>query len=74
MQRELLRGSDCDQNGEPFLTYGIWVLPFSRNGMGLEVFLVDRGITSEADHKAVKSEATEKLGHAAAIKDTPRPT
>jgi hypothetical protein len=50
VQHELLRGSGSVANGEPFLTYGIWVLPFTRSGMGLEVFLIDRPVASEADH------------------------
>src|SRR5580704_174733 len=66
VQRELLRGSDCVPNGEPFLTYGIWVLPFSRAGAASEVFLVDRKITTEADHEKAKEEATDKLNQAIA--------
>jgi hypothetical protein len=66
IQRGILRGSDCEPNGEPFLDYGIWVLPFTRNGVGLEVFLIDRPIASEADHQVAKIEAAEKLGQAIA--------
>jgi 8-oxo-dGTP pyrophosphatase MutT (NUDIX family) len=66
IQRELLRGSGATLNGEPFLTYGIWVLPFTEGGMGREVFLIDRPISSESDHQAAKREAAEKLGQAIA--------
>jgi hypothetical protein len=48
------------------LMYGIWVLPFSRAGTGSEVFLNDRKITSEADHKKAKQEAADKLRQAIA--------
>jgi hypothetical protein len=61
IQRELLRASDCAPNGRPFLTYGIWVLPFSRAGATSEIFLIDRKITSEADHEKAKEEARDKL-------------
>jgi hypothetical protein len=60
VQRELLRSSDCVPNGEPFLTYGIWVLPFSRDGAASEVFLIDREITSQTDHEKAKEEAAVK--------------
>jgi hypothetical protein len=53
-------------NGEPFLTYGIWVLPFSRAGAASEVFLNDRKITSEADHEKAREEMTCKLKQAIA--------
>jgi hypothetical protein len=66
IQRELLRGSGCFPNGEPFLTYGIWVLPFVRSGAGSEVFLIDRIITSESDHQNAKNEAADKLRQAIA--------
>jgi hypothetical protein len=66
IQRELLLGSDCVQNGEPFLTYGIWVLPFSRAGAASEVFLIDTNIASEADYEKAKEEATDKLKQAIA--------
>ena len=66
VQSELLRGSDCVPNGEPFLTYGIWVLPFSRDGAASEVFLIDRKITSEADNEKAKEEAVDKLNQAIA--------
>lgn len=61
IQRELLPGSESVPNGEPFLTYGIWVLPFMKRGMGLEVFLIDRPISSEADLKNAKEEANQKF-------------
>jgi hypothetical protein len=61
IQRELLPGSESVPNGEPFLTYGIWVLPFMRSGMGLEVYLIDRPISSEADYKKAKEEASQKF-------------
>jgi hypothetical protein len=66
VQSELLRGSDCVPNGEPFLTYGIWVLPFSRDGAASEIFLVDRKIASKADHRKAKEEAMDKLTQAIA--------
>jgi hypothetical protein len=50
VQRELVPGSGCVPNGEPFLTYGIWVLPFTHIDVGLTVFLVDRPIKTEPDH------------------------
>jgi hypothetical protein len=61
IQRELLPGSRSVPNGEPFLTYGIWVFPFTHGGVGLTVFLVDRPIASESDHEETKKEAAEKL-------------
>ncbi len=61
IQREILPAFGSVPNGEPFLTYGIWVLPFSRAGAGSEVFLNDRKITSEGDHEKAKKEATDKL-------------
>ena len=66
VQRELLGGSGCVPNGEPFLTYGIWVLPFARGGAASEVFLIDRKIASRADHEKAKEEATDKLKQAIA--------
>jgi hypothetical protein len=66
VQRELVSGSGCVPNGEPFLTYGIWVLPFTHGGIGLTVFLVDRPMASEADHKRAREEAFQKLGEAIA--------
>jgi hypothetical protein len=64
IQREILPGSGHVPNGEPFLTYGIWVLPFSRDGIGVNVFLIDRETTSESEHVAAKEEATKKLSEA----------
>jgi hypothetical protein len=61
IRRELLPGSGAVPNGEPFLTYGIWVLPFTKGGMGVEVFLIDRAISSEADHEKAKEEADKKF-------------
>lgn len=66
VQSELLRGFDCVPNGEPFLTYGIWVLPFSRAGAASEIFLVDREIAPKADHRKAKEEAMDKLTQAIA--------
>jgi hypothetical protein len=66
VQRELVPGSNCIPNGEPFLTYGIWVLPFTYGGIGLTVFLVDRPITSEFDHERAREEAGLKLREAIA--------
>jgi hypothetical protein len=59
IQRELVPGSGCVPSGEPFLTYGIWVLPFTHSGIGLTVFLIDRSITSEADHNRAMEEAVQ---------------
>ncbi len=61
IQQEILPAFGSVPNGEPFLTYGIWVLPFKRGGAGSEVFLVDREITSEADYRKAKQEAADKL-------------
>jgi hypothetical protein len=69
IQRELLPGSGSVPKGEPFLTYGIWVLPFPHGGAGLEVFLVDRTVASEADHAKAKEEAAQKLEQAMARKN-----
>jgi hypothetical protein len=66
IQREVVPDFGCIPNGEPFLTYGIWVLPFSRDGVGLNVFLIDREITFESDHHTAKEEATKKLSEAIA--------
>ena len=64
VQREIVPGSRCVPNGDPFLTYGIWVLPFSHSGVGLTVYLVDRSIVSESDHNKAKEEAIQKLAEA----------
>jgi hypothetical protein len=69
VQRELVPGSNCIPNGEPFLTYGIWVLPFVYGGIGLTVFLVDSPIVSESDHKRATEEAAQKLRDAIARPD-----
>jgi hypothetical protein len=69
IQRELVPGSGCVPNGEPFLTYGIWVLPFTHGDTGLTVLLIDRSIASEADHKKAKEEATQKLQEVLGRKD-----
>jgi len=76
LQRELLPGSGVVSNGEPFLMYGIWVLPFTHGSIGLNVFLVDRPIRSEADHQEAVVEAIEKLRPAKAKRDSveSRPT
>ena len=66
IQRELLPGSECVPNGEPFLTYGIWVLPFKYGGIELTVFLIDRSIASEGEHETTKEEAVQKLRDAIA--------
>ena len=70
IQREILPAFGSVPNGEPFLTYGIWVLPFSRAGAASEVFLVDRKITSKADHAKAREEAVEKLKQAIAGLET----
>jgi hypothetical protein len=70
IQHELLPGSGSVPNGDPFLTYGIWVLPFTHDGRGLNVFLVDRAIASESDHQKAKKEATQKHQEVLARKDT----
>ena len=69
IQRELLPGSGSFPDGDPFQIYGIWVLPFTKLGIGLRVFLVDRTISSEADHEKSKEEAIEKFREALARKD-----
>ena len=69
IQRELLPGSGCVPNGEPFLTYGIWVLRFTYGPIGVNVLLVDRPIASEADHKKAQEEAVQKLREAIARPD-----
>jgi len=69
VQHELLRGSECVLNGEPFLTYGIWVLPFTHGQIGLTVFVTDRPVASESDHQEATREATETLQHALSRKD-----
>jgi hypothetical protein len=61
IQRELVPGSGCVQDGQPFRTYGIWVLPFSQRGKGQTVFLINRPMASEADHKTTMEEAVQKL-------------
>jgi hypothetical protein len=66
IQREILPGSGCDPAGKPFLTYGIWVLPVTHAGVGLNVFVIDRPITSESDHEKAKTEAVQKLQEALA--------
>jgi hypothetical protein len=70
IQRELLPSSGGVPNGEPFLTYGIWVLPFTCGGSGLNVYLLDRQIESESDHNKAKEEAAKKLGGAIAGRDS----
>jgi len=64
IQHELLPGSGSIPNGDPFLTYGMWVLPFTHDAKGLSVFLADRTIASGSDHRKAKEEATQKLGEA----------
>jgi hypothetical protein len=64
VQREIAPGSGCVPNGEPFLTYGIWVLPLTYGGVGLTVYLIDRSIVSESDHNKAKDEASQKLAEA----------
>jgi len=66
LQRELLPGSGVVSNGEPFLTYGMWVLPFTRGSLELNVFLNDRPVRSEVDHPEAMDEAIEKLRQAKA--------
>jgi len=66
IQGELLLRAGIVANGEPLLTYGIWVLPFTHGGIGMNVFLVERAISSEADHEDAKAEATERLEQALA--------
>jgi len=66
VQSELLPSSGVAPNGEPFLTYGIWVLPFTYGSVGLNVFLVDRAIGSQADHQEAMDEAVERLRQAKA--------
>jgi len=66
IQRELVPGSGCVPNGDPFLTYGIWVLPFKYGGIELTVFLIDRSIASEGEHETTKEEAVQKLRDAIA--------
>jgi hypothetical protein len=61
IQREILPAFGSVPNGEPFLRYGIWVLPFSRAGAASEVLLVDRNITSEPDHAKTREEVADKL-------------
>ena len=61
IQQEIFPAFGSVPNGEPFLTYGIWVLPFKRGGAGSEVFLVDRQIISESDYRKAKQEAADKL-------------
>jgi hypothetical protein len=74
IQQELLPGSGSFPNGDPFLTYGIWVLPFTKLGIGLRIFLVDRVISSEADHEKAREEATERIGEALVQKNNLRAT
>jgi hypothetical protein len=66
IQRELWPGSGSLPNGEPFLTYGIWIISFLHGGIGRNVLIVDRPITSEADHQQAKEEAGQKLREAIA--------
>jgi hypothetical protein len=70
IQHELLPGSGSISNGDPFLTYGMWVLPFSHDGKGISVFLPDRTVASGSDHRKAKKEATQRLVEALARKDT----
>jgi hypothetical protein len=72
IQRELLPGSGSFPDGDPFLIYGMWVFPFTKRGIGLRVFLVDRAISSEADHEQAKEEAAERFREAVVKKDNPR--
>jgi hypothetical protein len=70
VQRELVPGSGCVPNGEPFLTYGIWALPFSYGGIEVTVLLVDRPVVSEGDYERAKEESVQKLAEAIARPDT----
>jgi hypothetical protein len=69
LQREVVPGTLCVPNGEPFLTYGMWVLPFTYGGIELNVLLIDRPIASKGDHERAKEEAAYKLGEAIARPD-----
>jgi hypothetical protein len=40
IQHEILPGSDCLPNGEPFLMYGVWAFPFTHAGAELPVYLI----------------------------------
>jgi hypothetical protein len=61
IQREIAPDYGCVPNGEPFLTYGIWVLPLAHHGDGINVFVTDREITSESASAKAKAEAIQKL-------------
>jgi hypothetical protein len=70
IQHDLLLGSGSLPNGDPFLTYGIWVLPFTHDGKGLDVLLEDRAIASETDYEKAKEEATKRRLEVLARTDT----
>jgi hypothetical protein len=47
IQHELLPISKGIPNRDPYLEYGIWILPFVRGGTILNVFLEDRNLMTE---------------------------
>ena len=64
--REILPGMANAPDGEPHLENGTWTVPFRRNNFGLQVWLPDRPIFSEADHQKAKDELKSKIGLAIA--------
>jgi hypothetical protein len=70
IQHELLPGSGSIPNGDPFLTYGMWVLPLIHDGKGISVFLPDRTVSTGSDYRKAKEEATQKVVEVIARKDT----
>ncbi len=70
IQHEILPGSGSIPNGDPFLTYGMWVLPFSHDAKGISVFLPDRPIVSKSEYQRAMEETARRLRVAVARKDT----
>jgi hypothetical protein len=64
IQHELLPISKGIPNRDPYLEYGIWILPFDRGGTILNVFLEDRNLMTETDHARAKRDASENFKRA----------
>jgi hypothetical protein len=61
IQRELVPVSQGIPNGEPYLEFGIWALPFVHRNSVINVFLADSAIASESELTRLKREAREQF-------------
>lgn len=56
--------------GEPSLSVGFWVVPFSRKGFVLQAFLRDRPASSESELGEAKRELEKQIGLAIVSSDS----